>query len=307
MMQNTSAHRKVFTAYGVVLLVSWIASLIAAFLECQPIALYWQVVPNPGPCVEARIWYFTYGSLNIFTNIILVVLPMATLLRTPHSRLRSANVLVSDNRNLYIAMVYCVFCFSIVSTTARLIFYTKDPSNGLNQAIWGGLECLTAAYIVLAPTLCSLFSTVADRRRDEEAKTGSRGMENDSTENIIIPTSDNQRRSVRNLQGASSGRGKSIRMLNIFRPRPSSATLEDAFDLPRQLGFDADYWTNLGHLAPEDTIGTICTPEGDATREAWTDEDLEANHPGQSDNSSVRTRTDEEAAFGPQTYKSWGW
>ncbi|MCJ1436504.1 hypothetical protein MMC27_005883 [Xylographa pallens] len=214
-----------------------------------------------------------------------------------------------------------------MSTIARLICYTKDPSNVLNQAIWGGLECLTAANVVVAPTLCSLFSTKADKKHDEEAKTESRAMENDSAENIInstpstsaISTSNNiltryrpgttawkmsrgQLRRARNPERLSSSRVKSIRMSNMLRPRAPSANLNDAFDLPRGLGNHATCWANSGHFAPEGTFGIVRTLEVHVTREAWTDDDGSPIQTAQSGSSSVHTRKNEKAACGTRSY-----
>ncbi|MCJ1316248.1 hypothetical protein MMC15_001569 [Xylographa vitiligo] len=186
-----------------------------------------------------------------------------------------------------------------MSTAARLIFYTKDPSNIFDQAIWGGLECLTAAHTVIAPTLCSLFSTAADTERDEEARNDSRGIGSESTENIISPTSSTSRiptsnnivaryrpgttawkmcrgqlHRVRNAHYLSRGKGKSIRMVNLPRPRAPRAprTTPDS-QIPHGLGNHATHWANSQEFAPEATYGIFRTREVHVTREAWTDED----------------------------------
>ena len=199
------------------------------------------------------------------------------------------NVFNFDNRNLYISLLYCVAIYSIIVTAARLILYVKDPSNLLNQAIWGGLECLTAAHIVVAPTLCSLFSTAADKAHDQDMKTHSQAVGNESTENIISnntsnPISNNilaryrlgttaltmshgQLHRMRNPRRLS----RPVRMLNIVRPRASNATLDST--APRGLGNHATCWANSGEFAPEGQLGILRTREVHVTREAWTDED----------------------------------
>ena len=211
-----------------------------------------------------------------------------------------------------------------MSTIARLICYTKDPSNVLNQAIWGGLECLTAANVVVVPTLCSLFSTKADTKHDEEAKTKSRATETDSTENInnisstsAIPTSNNilaryrpgttawkmsrgQLRRARNPECLSSSRPKSIRMSNMLQSQASSATLNDAFDLPPGLGNHATCRADSGHFAPERTLGILRTQEVHVTREDWTEEDGPPMQTAQSGSSSAEKN--KKAAFGTRSY-----
>ncbi|MCJ1390705.1 hypothetical protein MMC18_003566 [Xylographa bjoerkii] len=257
-----------------------------------------------------------HPPLNIFTNVILFVLPLATLLKVPYSR----------SRNTYIALLYCVGIFSVASTTVRLVLYIKDPNDGLNQAIWGGIEGLTVACIVVAPTLCSLFSIAADKTFDEE----SRAMQNDSTDNIIDPISNDravphsnniiarcyrnttswkmcrgQRRRARRLHDLSAGRGMSIQMSNFSRPRARSVNFEDAFELPEPPGGLGNYATahgNFGPFALEGTRGILRTEEVDVTREDWTEEDREALQSRQTSKSSLQTRTTEEAAIGTRTF-----
>lgn len=65
----------------VTLAVTFIIVEIATFIDCQPLHLYWQVVPDPGTCYKAIKQLVIFGALNIFTDILLIVLPLPALMR----------------------------------------------------------------------------------------------------------------------------------------------------------------------------------------------------------------------------------
>jgi len=81
--------------YWGILAASYVVIQVVTFTDCRPIYLYWQVLPDPGKlillytgsktnlrpgnCSKALGQLFILGGLNIFTDILLIVLPMPTL------------------------------------------------------------------------------------------------------------------------------------------------------------------------------------------------------------------------------------
>jgi hypothetical protein len=87
----------------VVLAVTYVVCQVFTFVECRPLYLYWQVVPDPGTltltglivelvlnkiagdCPRAPLQLIVYVSLNIFTDVLLIILPMPWLVNMKRS------------------------------------------------------------------------------------------------------------------------------------------------------------------------------------------------------------------------------
>jgi hypothetical protein len=55
-------------------LITYVAVILVTFLECRPVTLYWQVVPDPGYCVHAYAQLFVQTGSNIFLDVLLVII-----------------------------------------------------------------------------------------------------------------------------------------------------------------------------------------------------------------------------------------
>lgn len=65
------------------LFVTFLAVIIADIAECQPITHYWQVVPDPGArCRQGYAQLLTMGTVNVITDILLVVFPIPIIIRS---------------------------------------------------------------------------------------------------------------------------------------------------------------------------------------------------------------------------------
>ncbi|KAG8417475.1 hypothetical protein J3458_004978 [Metarhizium acridum] len=149
------AYEKIITwGYIIVFCASYVAVEVVTFTECRPFRLYWQVVPDAGPCAKAPIQLLTLGILNIVTDFMLLVLPIPVVasLRAPWRR----------KAQLY--PLFTLGIFIIVVTIVRLrINYVNIGSQG-SRTTWASAELLTAAVVVNAPTLYGLWNK---RRRDK--------------------------------------------------------------------------------------------------------------------------------------------
>jgi hypothetical protein len=50
----------------VLLGLTFLGVIMATFLECRPVQLYWQVFPDPGNCVQAKTQLLAMGVMNMF-------------------------------------------------------------------------------------------------------------------------------------------------------------------------------------------------------------------------------------------------
>lgn len=93
--------RHIMNVYWVVLAATYAVSQVVTFVECRPVYLYWQVVPDPGTtnflrfkmkilnivgvCSQAPLQLIVFISLNIVTDVMLIILPMPWLVNMKRS------------------------------------------------------------------------------------------------------------------------------------------------------------------------------------------------------------------------------
>jgi hypothetical protein len=75
------------------LLVTFIAIVISDLVECHPTDHYWQVVPDPGgQCRQGYAQLLTMGTVNVITDILLVVFPIPIIIRSQMGFKRKAQL-----------------------------------------------------------------------------------------------------------------------------------------------------------------------------------------------------------------------
>ncbi|KAH8600955.1 hypothetical protein B0O99DRAFT_294855 [Bisporella sp. PMI_857] len=67
---------------AVLLALTFIACMLTYFLECRPLSLAWQVLPNTPDCAKGQLGVIVMGSCNIATTLILMCIPVALIFRT---------------------------------------------------------------------------------------------------------------------------------------------------------------------------------------------------------------------------------
>lgn len=77
-----SFHQRLLRYLHIFLAATYLATVISVFAECQPFNHYWQVAPDPGPkCRQGKGHLLTAGTLNVVTNLMLVLFPLPLILR----------------------------------------------------------------------------------------------------------------------------------------------------------------------------------------------------------------------------------
>lgn len=77
------SHERMLLFIRYLLLVSFIAIVIADMAECQPFTHYWQVVPDPGgKCRQGYAQLLTMGVFNVITDLLLVIFPVPIIIRS---------------------------------------------------------------------------------------------------------------------------------------------------------------------------------------------------------------------------------
>ncbi|KAI6354368.1 hypothetical protein MCOR25_008628 [Pyricularia grisea] len=154
--QNLRFEKIVVTSILVIFFGTYAACQITTFIECKPIQLYWQVVPDPGSCVKAQLQLMVVGVTNIVTDFILLVLPLPIV----HQML-SATL----QRKVQLVALFMLGIFIIVITAVRLPINYNNAESQLSRTTWASTELVVAAFVVNAPTMYGLWNK---RRQDSK-------------------------------------------------------------------------------------------------------------------------------------------
>ncbi|KAI0107779.1 hypothetical protein GGR51DRAFT_570718 [Nemania sp. FL0031] len=71
---GSQRNRGVFCYTYIVLAVTFFASIMSVFFECQELRFNWTLFPDTGQCAYDAAWMITYEISNIFTDVMLYVL-----------------------------------------------------------------------------------------------------------------------------------------------------------------------------------------------------------------------------------------
>ncbi|RYP59018.1 hypothetical protein DL770_010303 [Monosporascus sp. CRB-9-2] len=134
----------------------WIISLasiiLATFLECRPMKLYWQLKPYAGQCVKAYVQLQLQCISNIVLDLMLLFIayPLVTL------RKRSW----FEHVSLY--TLFALGTFSMIITIIRLVLICKHDSAQTTRSLWASINIVVTTSVANAPTL---YGTLRSARR----------------------------------------------------------------------------------------------------------------------------------------------
>lgn len=166
----------------------------------MPFKNNWQVFPDPGRrCTDGKEYV---EVLNIFTDLILLVLPMPLLM----------TLKISPGRRILLIILFGLSAFVIIATILRIYFSVSGGSIA-NVAFWSEIETSTLFIVSNSPGIKPIFSRfkskvtsrgqkqsyeLSSRHKNQRKHDRNRGISNgtvtkinssdgDSTENICPP------------------------------------------------------------------------------------------------------------------------
>lgn len=132
----------------VLLGLTWLACVTVIFLGCNPLEFYWQVIPNTPQCAQAVSSSMVTGSLHIFTNVILMLLPIPAI-RRARFPIRSL---------FHVSTVFLLNIFIIIVVVIRLVIISRHDSQWQAQAlIWRQVDCFLMTVVVNKPIIYRLW------------------------------------------------------------------------------------------------------------------------------------------------------
>ncbi|KAI5860986.1 hypothetical protein GGS23DRAFT_613112 [Durotheca rogersii] len=141
---------------------TFVAVVLATFLECQPIDLYWQIEPNPGQCVRAYLQLLIQAIANIIADIMLLVIAY------PLMRLSKRSL--SQTISIYTLFALGTFC--MVITIIRIVLVFSENSSQTTRSLWASVQMLVACFVANAPTIYGSLRVVQRKRSEQRSARG---------------------------------------------------------------------------------------------------------------------------------------
>ncbi|KAE8323881.1 integral membrane protein [Aspergillus sergii] len=156
-----------YTCYGTgaVIILNWIAVIIAGLLSCQPLSYFWT---QQGHCIDINAWLRWGGFANILTDVVMLILPIPVVL----------NLHASIRLRLGILITFLLGSLGLISSIIRFWeFYVTDSQGDKTWAastlvIWAVIE--GGIYLIAAslPTYRPLMKLAWRRARTRRGQTG---------------------------------------------------------------------------------------------------------------------------------------
>jgi len=158
-------YRRVFLLKGVLttcniilaFLVGWyLWAILSAILTCNPVSKFWN--PRlPGHCFDFTALWFSNASVNILTDLTLVILPIPLVSSLHLPRRQKVAIWALFATGGFVCIT------SILRLRSLLVFsVSKDPSwDNIPVAIWTYIECNLAIICACLTCLRPLVSRIS--------------------------------------------------------------------------------------------------------------------------------------------------
>ncbi|KAI0839420.1 hypothetical protein F5Y06DRAFT_22156 [Hypoxylon sp. FL0890] len=142
--------------------LTFIAVVLATFLECRPISLYWQIDPDPGYCVRAYVQLLIQGVANIVIDLLLLSIAYPLICVRKRS--------LSEYFSLYTLFALGTFC--IVVTVVRVALIFDEDSSQNTRSLWASVQMFVSCFVANAPTVYGSLRVVRRKRSGQRSEQG---------------------------------------------------------------------------------------------------------------------------------------
>ena len=143
---------------------SFIAVVLATFLECRPLRLYWQVNPHPGSCVKGYVQLLVQCISNIGLDILLLIIAYPILFCSRRSW----------QQHIRIAVLFVLGTFCIIVTSLRLVSVYDSGSSQPTRSLWASVQIVVSTFVANAPTIYGDLQVAKRKKSDPIIRRGSR-------------------------------------------------------------------------------------------------------------------------------------
>ncbi|KAI2626194.1 GPCR protein, PTH11-type [Xylaria nigripes] len=144
-------HEITLTIIRGILIVTFIAVLIADLAECQPFDHYWQVLPDPGgQCRQGYVQLVTMATCNIITDLVLVIFPVPIILASH----------MGAKKKIQLTLLFCLSLGPVGTTIFRVVYVFRAHGSQQTRSLLASVELL---FATTAANALVLGSFVRDR------------------------------------------------------------------------------------------------------------------------------------------------
>ncbi|KAI5816211.1 hypothetical protein BZA77DRAFT_247311 [Pyronema omphalodes] len=138
--------------------------LYCTFVDCRPIHLYWQIWPDPGRCVRAKIQLIVMAALNIVTDLYLIAIPLPLVIRAR----------LPLKRKLQLSFLFSLSFLIVIVTITRMagLLRRENKLSQQSRSLWASIEIFIACIVANAPILNSFFQTVRQQNLSNQGGAG---------------------------------------------------------------------------------------------------------------------------------------
>lgn len=130
------------------LLATFIAVLLSDLLECTPFTHYWQVVPDPGgKCRQGFVQLVTMGTVNVVTDIFLILFPIPIIIRSSMPSRQKAQLI----------FLFGLSVFPVIITLYRVPAVIHRHGSQQYRSLWASIEIAFATAVANALVLGSFI------------------------------------------------------------------------------------------------------------------------------------------------------
>lgn len=145
-----------------------LGTILAAFLVCQPLPFYWDATITGGYCGDEFLSYILTGSMNIATDVMVLLLPIPSLMRLELSLASKMTLIATFACGLFTCIVGALRLQEIL--TVDFNDYTYSIANAMT---YSAIEPALAIILACVPTLRPLFPSRTRHRDVPGSQTGS--------------------------------------------------------------------------------------------------------------------------------------
>lgn len=151
------------------ILSTYIAVVLATFLECRPFRLYWET-PASGRdhCTRAYVQLVVQCASNIAIDFVLLAISSPLLKYRDRTWMQRFQLAI-----LYAIGTFCI----IVSVVRTIMIYDRNSAQAV-RSVWASIQEVVAAFVANAP---SVYGAVMLQRRRSNVRSRSTGSGNPGT------------------------------------------------------------------------------------------------------------------------------
>ena len=144
--------------------VTFIAVVLATFLECQPFHNYWQTDPQSHSCARGYIQLCTLSATNIAIDLLLLVISYPILFCKGRSW----------TQHLRVGILFALGTFCIITAALRLKYVYAYRSGQSARSLWASVQMIVSTFVANVPTIYGSIKVQARKKSEPRVRRESR-------------------------------------------------------------------------------------------------------------------------------------